>query len=419
MYSRRSLENLALVVVGLTLTGALMRMLSGGSDTLDGDPRAQVCLALCYLAVFVIAVAHARWTAWVVRRNPAIVALLAVTFLSALWAEMPDLVVRRAIAVAGTTLFGLVVAIRLTFPEQLKLFRWATRAAAAMCLGVLILSPSAAFSSGPEGGALRGIFNHKNHLGAAMALGFLIEWFFPETTRKAKLVRGFSLTVYFALLVFSNSMTSIVAFGTTFLAVYSFRFLYSRLKLPLPLLFTIVLLGAGVAVGIESTAVQLLGRSSDLTGRTELWSFTLNMIAKHPLLGFGYSGFWMGASEDSQSVQTLLGWTPVYSHNGYLEIVLSLGLVGLLLVLVIVGTGIKRVLDRARVSDSIQEMWPIAFFTFFLVHNLAECTILLQNCLEWSLCIATVVGSDALLAGALTNEADDTEASRIPAAEYA
>lgn len=148
MYSRRSLENLALVVVGLTLTGALMRMLSGGSDTLDGDPRAQVCLALCYLAVFVIAVAHARWTAWVVRRNPAIVALLAVTFLSALWAEMPDLVVRRAIAVAGTTLFGLVVAIRLTFPEQLKLFRWATRAAAAMCLGVLILSPARHFRLG-------------------------------------------------------------------------------------------------------------------------------------------------------------------------------------------------------------------------------------------------------------------------------
>ena len=148
MHSRRSLENLALVVVGLTLTGALMRVLSGGGDTLDGDPRAQAFLALCYLAMFVIAVAHARWTVWVVRRNPAIVALLAVTFLSALWAEMPDLVIRRAIAVAGTTLFGLVVAIRLTFPEQLKLFRWTTRAAAAMCLGVLVLAPGAAFSSG-------------------------------------------------------------------------------------------------------------------------------------------------------------------------------------------------------------------------------------------------------------------------------
>jgi exopolysaccharide production protein ExoQ len=419
MYTRRSLENLALGVVALTLTGALMRILSGGGDTLDGDPRAQAFLAMCYLSVIAIAVAHARWTIWVVRRNPAILILLAVAFLSAFWAEMPDLVVRRAIAVAGTTLFGLVVAIRLTFAEQLKLFRWATRAAAAMCIAVLILAPSAAFSAGVEGSNLRGIFNHKNHLGAAMALGFLIEWFFPETTRKAKLLRGLSLTVYLVLLVLSNSMTSVVAFATTFLVVYSFRFLYSRCKIPLPLLFTMLLLGAGLAMAIESSAVQLLGRSSDLTGRTELWSFTLNMIAKHPFLGFGLSGFWMGASQESLSVQTLLGWTPVYSHNGYLEILLSLGLVGLLLVLVIVGTGVKRVLHRARVSDSIQEMWPIAFFTFFLIHNLAECTILLQNCLEWSICITTVVSSDALLVGAMSNVADDTEASRVPEAEYA
>jgi exopolysaccharide production protein ExoQ len=299
------------------------------------------------------------------------------------------------------------------------LFRCATRAAAAMCIAVLILAPSAAFSVGVEGSNLRGIFNHKNHLGAAMALGFLIEWFFPETTRKAKLVRGLSLTVYLVLLVLSNSMTSVVAFATTFLVVYSFRFLYSRCKIPLPLLFTMLLLGAGLAMAIESSAVQLLGRSSDLTGRTELWSFTLNMIAKHPFLGFGLSGFWMGASQESLSVQTLLGWTPVYSHNGYLEILLSLGLVGLLLVLVIVGTGVKRVLHRARVSDSIQEMWPIAFFTFFLIHNLAECTILLQNCLEWSICITTVVSSDALLIGAMSNVADDAEASRVPEAEYA
>ena len=419
MYTRRSLENLALAVVALTLTGALMRILSGGGDTLDGDPRAQAFLAMCYLSVFAIAVAHARWTIWVVRRNPAILVLLAVAFLSAFWAEMPDLVVRRAIAVAGTTLFGLVVAIRLTFAEQLKLFRWATRAAAAMCIAVLIFAPGAAISAGVEGSSLRGIFNHKNHLGAAMALGFLIEWFFPETTRKAKLVRGLSLTVYLVLLVLSNSMTSVVAFATTFLVVYSFRFLYSRCKIPLPLLFTMLLLGAGLAVAIESSAVQLLGRSSDLTGRTELWSFTLDMIAKHPFLGFGLSGFWMGASQESLSVQTLLGWTPVYSHNGYLEILLSLGLVGLLLVLVIVGTGVKRVLHRARISDSIQEMWPIAFFTFFLIHNLAECTILLQNCLEWSICITTVVSSDALLVGAMSNVADDAEASRVPEAEYA
>jgi len=396
-----------------------MRILSGGGDTLDGDPRAQAFLAACYLTVVIIAAAHSRWTAWVARRNPAIVALLVVACLSPFWAEMPDLVTRRAVAVAGTTLFGIVVAIRLTFAEQLKLFRWATRAAAVMSLALLIVAPSLAIAAGAEGDSVRGIFNHKNHLGATMALGFLMEWFLPEANRRAKLLKGLSLFVYFVLLVTSNSMTSVVAFAATFAVVYSFKFLYSRCKVPLPMLLAILLLGVGVAMGIESSVTDLLGRSSDLTGRTELWAFTLNAIATHPLLGFGLSGFWMGASQESLSVQTQLGWKPIYSHNGYLEILLSLGLVGLLLFLVVIGAGLKRVLSRARANESIQDMWPIAFFTFFLVHNLAECTILLQNCLEWSLCISAVISSDAKLAAALSNTAEEQETSRIPAAEYA
>jgi len=419
MYSRKSLEKFALAVVALTLSGALMRILSSGGDTLDGDPRTQVFLAMCYLAVIVIAIVHFRWIVAVGRRNPAVFALLAVACASVLWAQMPDLVVRRAIAVAGATLFGIVVAIRLPFAEQLKLFRWAVRIAGGLSLAVLVLAPSAAIVAGAEGSSVRGIFNHKNHLGATMALGALVEWCCPETTRKAKVLRSLFIFVYLVLLVLSNSMTSVVAFAAAVLVVYAFKLLHARCKLPLPMLFVILLVTACVAIGIESSVTQLLGRSSDLTGRTELWSFTWNMIAKSPWLGFGLSGFWMGASEESLSVQTQLGWTPIYSHNGYLEILLSLGFVGLLLFLIMMGTGIKRVLRRAHAAHSIQDLWPIAFFTFFLVHNLAECTILVQNSLEWSLCIATVISSDGMLLSALSPAAEQREQSALPTAEYA
>lgn len=396
-----------------------MRILSGGGDTLDGDPRTQVFLAMCYLVVMVIAIVHFRWIVAVGRRNPAVFALLALACASALWAQMPDLVVRRAIAVAGATLFGIVVAIRLPFGEQLKIFRWAIRIAGGLSLAVLVLAPGAAIVAGAEGGSVRGIFNHKNHLGATMALGALVEWCCPETARKAKVFRGLSIFVYLALLVLSNSMTSVVAFAAAVLVVYAFKLLHARCKLPLPMLFAILLVTACVAIGIESSATELLGRSSDLTGRTELWSFTWNMIAKSPWLGFGLSGFWMGASEESLSVQTQLGWTPVYSHNGYLEILLSLGFVGLALFLIMMSTGIQRVLRRAHAAHSIQDFWPIAFFTFFLVHNLAECTILVQNSLEWSLCIATVISSDAMLLSALSPATEQRERAALPTAEYA
>jgi exopolysaccharide production protein ExoQ len=419
MLSRRSLESWVLIVVALMLTGALMRVVSGGGDTLDGDPRAQVFLALCYVSIVAIALAHFRWTISALSRNPAVLGLLVIACLSPFWAETPDLVARRAVAVVGTTLFGIVMAVRLTFEEQLKLLRWATRIGAVLSLALLAVSPSAASSAGAEGSTVRGIFNHKNHLGATMALGALVEWCLPETGRMARLLRWLSFFVYFVLLILSNSMTSVVAFAATLAVVYAFKFLHSRLKLPLPILFVILLLGAGMGMALESSVTELLGRSSDLTGRTQLWTFTLDMIGKQPLLGYGLSGFWMGASEESLSVHTHLGWTPIYSHNGYLEVLLSLGFVGLVLFLWVVATGIKRVLGRAQFNRSTQDMWPIAFFTFFLVHNLTECTILVQNCLEWSLCIATVIGSDAMLLRALSTKAEERQASRAPVAEYA
>jgi exopolysaccharide production protein ExoQ len=396
-----------------------MRIVSGGGDSLDGDPRSQAFLAVCYLSVVAIAVMHYRQILFVVRRNPAIFALLALACLSPFWAETPDLVARRAIAAAGTTLFGAVVAIRLTLAEQLKLFRWALRIAAGLSVALLVVAPHAAISTGADGSVLRGIFLHKNHLGATMALGALMEWCYSETTRAANLIRRLSLFLYLVLLVLSNSMTSVVAFAATLIVLYAFRLLHGRLSLPLPVVVMLILLGAVITMGIQSSVTELLGRSSDLTGRTELWSFTWSMIAKRPLFGYGLSGFWMGASEESVSLQTQLGWTPVYSHNGYLEILLSLGFVGMMLFLIALGTGIRRVLSRARRNASIQDMWPLAFFSFFLVHNMAECSILMQNSLEWSLCLTTVISADATLMGTLSSTAEEPEGSSLPVTEYA
>jgi exopolysaccharide production protein ExoQ len=417
-FSQTLIENMIFLGAAFLLSNAPMRMLSSGADSLEGDWHAQAVLGLCYSSLLVIAFLRFRWTFRVMRLNPAILALLILAFLSPFWAETPDLVARRTIAVAGTTLFGIVLATRLTFEEQLRLLRWACRIAAVLSLLVLIVAPSLAFSPQLEGTSLRGIFNHKNHLGATMALGFLMERYVPEARGRAKLLRSLSLGLYFVLLLLSRSMTSVVALALALVTVYAFRVLHARCRLPLPVLFTLLLFGGGIILAIEDSVTQLLGRSSDLTGRTELWSFTLDMIAKHPLLGFGFSGFWMGASDESLSVQTQIGWTPIYSHNGYLEILISLGLVGLLLCLVIVGTGIKRVLGRPQIDESINNMWPLAFFTFFLIHNIAECTIFLQNCLEWSLCVAVVVGSDSRLLNALAAAAEQRTA-RVPVAEYA
>jgi len=104
----------------------------------------------------------------------------------------------------------------------------------------------------------------------------------------------------------------------------------------------------------------------------------------------------------------------MYSHNGYLEIFLTLGAVGFLLVMVFLISGMKRALVFSRQQECDIALWPLAFLVYFILHNLGECTILVQQ-LEWAMCVSCIAGTDlALLAGS----AEEEVAAWVPLEEF-
>jgi exopolysaccharide production protein ExoQ len=400
MKARDVIEKGIFALAALILSGALWRLFSSAGQSqssTDGDPRTQILLAIVYVVVAILASLRLQDIVQSLSRNPALTCLLLLACVSPLWAESPDLVFRRALGLVGASLFGIVLAAYYPFEEQLEILRWAFRLGATATLLLFIASPGRALSAPGGGGGIRGVYPHKNILGAAMALAFLVEWYLREHQGWAKILRLFSLCAYGSLLVASDSMTSIVTVVAALGAVWTFRTLYTRFQIPAWALglFLVVGVGAAALMGIGAADVMgLLGRSSDLTGRTELWSTVYESILEKPLLGFGFSGFWKGASSSSENVQGQIGWAPTYSHNGYLEITLSLGLVGLLLVIWLLATLFKRSWRQAEEGDSALDSWPLAIFFFVVIHNITECTIAWQNCLEWSVCVATVIGCD-------------------------
>ncbi len=398
MNSRSAIEKSVFAIMALILSGAVWRVISGGNDGgTDGDQRTQVLLAVMYAAVVVLVVLQFRKSIQSFSRNPALLGLLLLACASPLWAEASDLVSRRALALVGTTLFGVALAARYSFEEQLKILRWAFRFGALATVMLGIGSPSRALSAAGGGGGIRGVFPHKNILGGAMALAFLVEWYLREQGIREKIVRIISLTAYAVLLVASDSLTSIVTLVAALAATWVFRVLYVRLQIPFAALvfFVLAVVGSVFLVGIEAGDVMgLMGRSSDMTGRTELWSAVGQTILQRPLLGFGFSGFWKGASSSSTLIENQIRWTPTYSHNGYLEIALSLGILGLLFVAWMLASGLKRAWHQAKEGESHLDSWPLALFLFVAIHNVAECTIAWQNCLEWGVCVATIISSD-------------------------
>ena len=169
---------------------------------------------------------------------------------------------------------------------------------------------------------------------AVMALAAFFGW---KASERKRWLYALLFMIAAGFLLLTKSRNSIAAcFVSIFAAWYvgSSNTKKTLVGIAVPFLVCGIAL-AGLLIGLEvltsvDTAVQL-GRGSDagfgtLNGRLPLWNSLLGHIAERPLLGYGYHGFWTG--ERIYEISTQQEWTVPTAHSGYLDIVLSLGLLG-------------------------------------------------------------------------------------------
>jgi O-antigen ligase len=112
------------------------------------------------------------------------------------------------------------------------------------------------------------------------------------------------------------------------------------------------------------------------------------MILERPLLGWGHGAFWLDwAGEGSSYVFTYAGWTPGYAHNGFLDVALHLGLLGLAVLMVAVARVWWSLWRRvANMQDSRWRgsyLWLLALLAFLVLGNLVEGGWADQNYYMW------------------------------------
>jgi O-antigen ligase len=134
--------------------------------------------------------------------------------------------------------------------------------------------------------------------------------------------------------------------------------------------------------------LDILGRSSALTGRTPLWSSLLPFIADRPLLGYGFGdAFW-----NKYQYAIALGgtWHPPHAHNAFVDFALALGLLGLALVLILILE--IFVLDlryflRVRLTMA---MWPLLLLALSVLVSMAESLLASQSYFFWTLLLLSL-----------------------------
>ena len=146
--------------------------------------------------------------------------------------------------------------------------------------------------------------------------------------------------------------------------------------------FTRVLLGesrtGGVGVlvylAIFSFAdiASSLGRDSTLTGRTDVWPAILEQIDRRPVLGLGWNGAWHEGLPDTQRMWRAAGFKMYHSHDGYLDILMQIGIVGLLLMSAALLCAIFLGIRSYVVSNDEISGWTVASVVALLLVNLTE-----------------------------------------------
>ncbi|MFU0503919.1 O-antigen ligase family protein [Pseudaminobacter sp. NGMCC 1.201702] len=249
-----------------------------------------------------------------------------------------------AVRAASFTLIGiLVMATVLAIPRDADAFSAVIAFAGFVVVGMsyigLVLYPNEAMhtaaSSEPQhAGLWRGVFAHKNIAGPVMAcFSFAGLYLF----RRGWKIRGLILlaaAMIFMMNTGSKTTAGLVPLAILMVAVPGIV----GMRMATPTLFLLAM--AGVAVGtvgvvfidpVKTLAEQMLPDPT-YTGRTTLWEFAGEMIAKRPWFGYGYDSFWGSALVANTDQPFDRAWDVrpvVHGHNGYLDIALIMGILAL------------------------------------------------------------------------------------------
>ncbi len=332
--------------------------------------------------------------AW--KANWAIALFILYSLVSVLWSVMPVRSIHTFFVMIASALTASIFAVIRPPMTIFRLLYGFTILAAILCLLTVVISPEVGIHGDQVWrGAWRGIFVHKNDLGSLMALGngLSLLFFMGTMERRNKVMASFSYALTLFLMIMSRSTTALVVWfvlnGLT--AAY-----FAWIKWGDRVQRRWVVYGAGILAGAGALSifaiVNLSGKSFDLTGRVPLWTNLLeNVISEKPWFGYGLETLWQ-LPEFQKWASVTSGWgdeiVVVNGHNGYIDILLYLGAVGLALLVVLLVHGFGKLLTRARTGRMWLHFFPLLTLTYFLIANIAMDYILEFESFHWFVLVA-------------------------------
>ena len=369
-----------------TLTLAFREPL--GSETLVSLVTLAWLAMYAYSAVALFVSFGVNWISWLVRYRLLLTIVLAGTLFSVAWSVDTALTLERSVHLTGTSILALYLGFSLPLHRILRI--------SAPVLGIIMLTSALAALFVPALGLQEyqgqqvwaGTLASKNTLGFWAAISFLLSasLSFWTITRLQRLLYIAIAALSLLCLYKAVSATSLLALLSASLIMVYLHVSFS-LRLGLIALLVLGLLVAsllGMAFYFIDTA-ELIGRSGDLTGRTEVWSQTWQLILDRPLTGYGYGTLWYPTPDSLWIQQSLtdFSWKVFHAHNGLLQIASEIGLPLTLLALLMILQQVIEIIYCQYQRQQPGVLFVLGFVVALLVSNYSEARLLINRDLYW------------------------------------
>lgn len=312
--------------------------------------------------------------------------LLAYMLVSTLWSDITFIAIRRWARSCIILFMGLVLLTERNPEKALEsVLRRSCYVLIPFSLLLIKYYPSLGVEYGRWSGMQMwtGVTVHKNSLGRlCMVSGIFLIWALYIQLRQNRGARitvrplADTLVLIVTLILLRGSehafsATSLGALALGLVALVWFSVMKKRQSFPPASLVTIpflllILLGIATPFLGGSSVASLSGmfkRDETLTGRTEVWESLMPEVWARPLLGIGFGSFWTTERRELYEIP--------HGHNGYLDVILELGVAGIVLYAGMLLRYWKRLYDAvARGCDLA--VAGICFMLMAVLHNYTE-----------------------------------------------
>lgn len=379
-------------------------------QTLEGSSLDALVFAILLTAGIIVLIRRCSRTSVLLRENWVILLYFSYCLVSVIWSDFPFVAFKHWTKAIGDLAMVLIVITDSQLLAALK--RFFSRTGFILLPASLLLIkyfPDLGRAYDPWFGHMSetGVTLGKNALGViTLVLSLAAVWQVLTLLRAGKtpgrgrhlLAQGVLLAFGVTLLSGANSATPLVCFvvGTGLMLTTNLLIVRRQPAAVHALMLGLLLTaGFGLLLGAEKAAVDALGRDTTLTGRTDIWNLVLPM-APDELIGAGFESFWLGPR-----LEKLWAALPnLYineAHNGYIEVYLNLGWVGIGLIALLLINSYRRCVTTFRHDPALGSLL-LAYVVAAALYSITEAGFRMLNPI-WTFLLLAAIASGGVASG--------------------